>query len=119
MATLAELIESDVDDVFFNTDEFAETCTYWQGKADISITAIPKMVEYEVVGDEGHLTKVTRTDWSIPAADLTVTPRAGDRIERASGAVYEVVPIDKRPIAETDVSGHVIVVHTKQVARAG
>ena len=39
--TLDAMIESDQDDVFFNTDDFAKTCTYTSFDTGVSVPNIP------------------------------------------------------------------------------
>ena len=87
MATLKDVISSDVDEVFMQTDDFAESCGFIQGDAEeITVTGIAYSVEYETQDSEGFSTRFIATDWLIPADDLTgVTPRAGDQIRRTVG----------------------------------
>lgn len=120
---LKDLITSDTKDVFVNTDDFAEDCTYTQGPTAnaIDITAIFHKVEYVVVDQEGFGTQATRTDCLIPLSDLgDVVPRTGDQIGRTVGTAthtYEVLPIDGRSaVASLDDSGNLWNVHTKRVA---
>ena len=119
--TLKTLIEDDVDDVFMNTTEFAEECSYVQGNlAEITCTGIPYKAEYEAVNSEGFTTKVVSKDWLIPADDLAaITPRAGDQIRRTVGTethVYEVVPIDENtPAVERDDTGFLFRLHSKLI----
>ena len=120
--SLKDLIEWDVVDVFVNTDDFAEECTYQQGaETPIEIDgAIRSNVEYEVIDDEGFATKYTVTDWLIPAVYLVgTTPRSGDRIEVTRGSetqTFEICPPSSDMQAtRLDVSGHLWTLHTKQV----
>lgn len=120
--TLKDLIESDVAEVFFNTDEFAERVTYHQGDLEaISIDAIPETIEMESLGTEGYVATVEQAAWQIPASQLgSVLPRDGDKIRRPVGGavwVYEVTPPDDvRPSWTRDVTTHVYTVFTKRVA---
>lgn len=120
--TLKDLIESDVTEVFFNPDEFAERVTYKQGNLEaISIDAIPEIIEFESLGEEGYMTKVEQAAWQIPAVQLgSVHPRPGDRITRPVQGeewVYEVMPPDDgRPAMSRDVTTHVWTVYSKRVS---
>lgn len=119
--TLKSLIGSDVDNVFMNTDDFAETCGYVQGAAEaVSVTAIAYNVEYETQDSEGFKTTFQSKDWLIPADDLAgVIPRAGDRIRRTVAAethVYEITPVDaNRPAAARDDTEYLWRLHSKLI----
>lgn len=98
-----------------------ESVSYQQGSTTITgITAVPDNVAYTVLDGDGTTTQVQVTDWLIKVSDLTVEPRAGDRITRVIGATtykYDVLPIDDdRPCCEWHDNAHVmLLVHSKRV----
>lgn len=120
--TLKTLIADDVADVFMDTDEMADSCTYLQGSKSVSTTAIVSESVYETFDEQGFPLKVTRMDFLMPFADLNsagVTPRSGDRIERTVNSythAYEVAAVDKRQPVELDVTGNLWLIHTKRVS---
>lgn len=114
--TLKEQIESDVASVFFNTDEFAEAISYLRAAdAPIPTTGILNEKQVRIEDDEGFATKATVMFWQIQVADLPYKPRNGDRIQRADGEVYEVMPYARSDDAvHKDDSGHVWMLQTKR-----
>ncbi len=118
MATLKTIISSDIDDVFMQTNDFAESCSFVQGDAEaVTVIAIPFAVEYETQDQNGFATRFISTDWLIPVDDLTgVTPRAGDRIRRTVGTethVYEIAPVDSsRPAVALEDTGYMWRLHS-------
>jgi hypothetical protein len=83
------------------------------------------MHEYEVLDEDGIPMRVLSHDWTFVASDLVlngqpIEPRPGDRIvEIVDGEEFpfEVMPIEKKPCFEPlDVSGRLILVHTKRVS---
>lgn len=67
MATLVDIIQSDLDDVFFDTDEFAQSVTY-------NGTSIDALVEYGV-----DLTQSFNDGWQKSGASLvTIEVKASD-----------------------------------------
>ncbi len=118
--SLRDLIASDVTDVFFNTDEFAEPVTYVQGVTEYSeIAAIPSGSVSNVDETEGFATANREVTWHIPVAALSVTPREGDRILRpflGKTFEYEVMPSESNLHAvEQMVDGSVWQIQTKLV----
>lgn len=80
-----------------------ETVTYQQGTSTpVSLTMWPNGVQrYEVSGDDGITSEIVSFEWTCEIADLDgTTPRAGDRITRAGGREYEVLPIARQPCYE-------------------
>ena len=121
MATLKTIISSDIDDVFMQTNDFAESCSFVQGDAEpVTITAIPYSVEYETTDTEGFGTRFISKDWLIPVDDLTgITPKRGDHIRRTVGTethVFELVPVDaNRPAVTREDTDFMWRVHSKLV----
>ena len=83
--------------------------------------------EYEVLDDDGTVTRVKSFDWLFCISDLSgVLPKSGDRFYVADfteygvpgqfDANFEAMPIGKRPCFEPhDSQGEVIVVHMKKI----
>lgn len=123
MATLKTVISSDIDDVFMQTNDFAESCGYVQGDAEpVTVIAIPFAVEYETQDSDGFATRFISTDWLIPVDDLTgVTPRPGDRIRRTVGTethVYEIMPVDSsRAAVALEDTGYMWRLHSKLIRK--
>jgi hypothetical protein len=82
------------------------------------IIAVVSQTSYEVVDERsGLMTSVQSWDWTIKAADLTVTPWKGDRIITTSLGTFEVLPLGKLPCFEwLDSSGLLLLVHTKRIS---
>ena len=78
------------------------------------------MDEREFVSEtaEGFRVRAEKCDWLIPEADLSFTPRNGDRITRSlDSSVYEVLPPeDGKQSYALDESGYVYRLHVKRVA---
>jgi hypothetical protein len=121
MKTLKECITADVEEVFFQEEDFAETLTYTQGKITLTdVLGIRHSPRNAVNAKEGFGTASEGFDWEIRASYFgDIKPRPGDAIEHTVAevtSVYEVVPVDdKTPAAELDVSRLVWKIHTKQV----
>ncbi len=86
------------------------------------VSAVPDLVNYEVIDEQGMLTSVASYDWLFTATDLAglpSPPRTGDRIAATVGdAQYEVMPIGQKPCAEpAEPDGILLVVHTKRVSQ--
>jgi hypothetical protein len=118
--SLRDLIASDVTNVFFNTEEFAELVTYAQGAEEHPATpAIPSGSVSNVDETEGFATANREVTWHIPVAALSVTPREGDRILRpflGRTFEYEVMPSESNLHAvEQMVDGSVWQIQTKLV----
>lgn len=84
------------------------------------ITAAPVERTYDVVSDDGILTSVTMTDWTIVAADLGgLTLREGAELHETLGGedvIWEVMPVGPREAVEYgDTSGALLTAHTKRV----
>jgi len=84
------------------------------------LVAVPMDEEYEVMADDGVMTKIQVNDWIIQRSTLaSVKPQSGDRISFFRGdveQVYEVQPIGNRPCCEPhDNAGVMSVVHTKKI----
>lgn len=95
--TLASLIESDVEDVFFNTSDFAVTVTYTRGAASVSLTAIVEPSLFDNNQSLG-ITRVETRGYLIPASDLILSgsatlPIAGDKI--TEGTRTYIIPKSK------------------------
>ncbi len=93
---------------------------YMQGGVPYPLTATPTTKDYEVIGDDGMPTVVSRWDFIITSSELAVTPRTGDRITEtlnSSTVTYEVLPISEtKPCCEAlDNSAILLLVHTKKV----
>lgn len=92
--TLASQIVSDVEDVFFNTSDFAVSVTYTRGASSVTLTAI---VEPSLFDNNQALgiTRVETRGYLIPASDLILggsatLPIAGDKI--TEGTRTYIVP---------------------------
>lgn len=118
--SLRDLIASDVTDVFFNTEDFAELVTYAQGTQEYpEIAAIPSGSVSNTDETEGFGTANLEVTWHIPVALLEVTPREGDRILRSflgKTLEYEVMPSESSLHAvEQMIDGSVWQIQTKLV----
>jgi hypothetical protein len=97
--------------------------TYCRGSIRVSITAVPKLEETEVIDEDGFGTGAQLDDFLIEASDLVVAgavtlPRAGDRIEMGSDTFEVVPPSGTEKAFETyDVSGTILEVHTKRIGK--
>jgi hypothetical protein len=72
--------------------------TYHQGNTSVELTAWPERHSYEVLGEDGLLTEVDAFNWCCEAAELGLTPRAGDTLTDDGGdetVTYQVLPIGK------------------------
>lgn len=116
MSTLKDLIASDIDDVFMNTDEFADSISFRSGNGlPISTTGIVNELEFDVWDDQGFPQKITRYRWLVPVADLPgIEPRSGDGITH-NADYYEVAPVDKRQPAAKDVTGNLWAIDCKRI----
>jgi hypothetical protein len=93
--TLASQIVSDVPTVFLNTDDFAETVTYYpRGRAKLSIAAdVRRREDTRVTGfDDGRSKKKEAT---IHIQSSAVDSAIGDRIT-FDGVTWEVVGRSQR-----------------------
>jgi hypothetical protein len=84
------------------------------------LVAVPMDEEYEVMADDGVMTKVQVNDWIIKRSVLAnISPQPGDRISFFRDdveQVYEVQAIGNRPCCEPhDNAGVMAVVHTKKI----
>lgn len=116
--TLKSMIESDVSDVFMNTNDFAEALTFHRGNSTAESTyGVRRVLEQETEREETFATQSELVEWSVPVADLSVSPRVGDRlVATAAGETFEILPseVAENPVVKDD-SGHLWVVMTKQV----
>lgn len=123
--TFNDSLATDLETVFLNTNEFAETVTIKRGA--ISTTGVAVLVAarmYEVIGDNGVPTSIAMTDFDLAASSYAVNatqvdPKKGDRIVTADGTIYEVRAAgDTSPWFEPVGSGNdMIRVHTQRVSR--
>lgn len=114
--TLASLIESDVSDVFFNTNDFAVTVTYTRGGHTISISAI---VEPSLYDNEQALgvTRVETRGYLLKAEDLvfgtdTGLPQYGDTITEGSRTYIIPKSKDTVPYEYADENRYIVRVNT-------
>lgn len=78
MATFADQIISDVSAVFFNTAEFASTCTYVAKGGGGNTSSTKTVMHTEDVGVQGD-NKTNRT-FHLVSAEFTTAPLPGDEI---------------------------------------
>lgn len=114
--SLADLIESDLDDVFFNTSEFAVTVTYTRGGHTISIPAIVEPSLFDNDQSIG-ITKVETRGYLLQASDLvfgeaTTLPEYGDRIIEGSRTYIVPKSRDNLPYEFADENRLMIRVNT-------
>lgn len=74
--------------------------TYRRGLASVQLTATVGATPTERDDGAGTIVRSTVRDYLIAVSELVlggeaVTPQRGDRIEEASGHVYEVMPVGK------------------------
>lgn len=102
-------------------EEVSEPISYTSGSKECTLQAM--MLDPEVLLDIG-LSEVAiehdDADWRCCTEDLifgtTVTkPKAGDRITRANGEVYEIRPKGKDQCWEPSGRGRFLLIHTKQI----
>lgn len=91
--------------------------TYRRGNdSPVTITATPKQITYEVLGNDGSVTQVESWDWIITAADLGFDPISGDEIMETINGVattYTTRTLGQKPCFEwSDTAGILIVVHS-------
>jgi hypothetical protein len=93
--TLKTQIAADAADVFCNTDDFGEACTftYAADSSTKSVTAVIKRMdietEYEIEGE--YVRRIARA--IVPKSQLTTAPSRLDTITDASGTMWLVTSI--------------------------
>lgn len=121
--TFADSLQTDIEDVFYNVNEFASSYTLSRGVVETSaVAAITAVRVYERIDDQGFTTEVESVDFDLPASSyeidaVAVEPKPGDRFGNGSD-VFEVVPIGRRKCFEAlDGEARVLRVHTRKVIR--
>lgn len=95
--TLKEQLSSDLDDVFFDTDDFAVSITYRRGGASLALTAIVGSSVSESANDSGW-TQLRIRDYLIKSSAFdfgtgVTKPKVGDRIID-NGVTYVVTQMN-------------------------
>ena len=121
--TFKDSLEEDLETVFFNINEFANTFTIIRGtKRTPNVAAIVSSRSYSVIHD-GLPLSVVSVDFDVIASayrfdSVQVDPRDGDLFEGVNGVQYEVLPTEalKQSFETTGPDGRVIRIHTKKVS---
>lgn len=119
--SFGDSIASDVENVFFNTNEFAILVTLARGViTTASVAAIVESRSYDVTSLEGIPTAVQSYDFDLATSayafeSTTETPQVGDVITNAGGERFEVMPMSKKQCFEVMSDGIITRVHTKKV----
>lgn len=119
--TLRDQISSDIDTVFFNTDDFAVPITYRRGGASLALTAIVGSSVAESANDSGW-TQVRIRDYVIKSSAFDfgtgiTKPKVGDRIID-NGVAYIVTQINGGHEWQYDDEDHLLLrIHTVQDKR--
>jgi hypothetical protein len=99
-----------------------------KGVGSLPLRATVTARDYELIDDDGVVTRVQSHDWLVVADDLIdlYPPQPGDRftVEEFRPdqpvALFELMPLGKRPCFEPhDSQGETVVLHTKRVNSAG
>ena len=97
-------------------EQAGRSVIYSRGGTKITTTGVLRERMYRSASKAGLFTQTKAYDWLLPSADLTITPRRGDKIT-SGGVTYEVLPIDDLPVWEYhDNANETTVIHTKRVA---
>ena len=93
--SLATQIETDVADVFMNTDEFAVEITYTRCGDSVTVNAMVEPSQFPSLGDEGGATKYETRGFLVESSTLVLsgvatTPEIGDTI--TEGTRVYIVP---------------------------
>ena len=121
--TFSGILETDLQQVFLNTDEFAVEVTIVRGtRRTAGVVALVASRTYEAISESGFATSISLTDFDLQASSYViggqqVSPAKGDRIIDASGYVHEVrAKDDSSPWYEPIGSGNDLIrVHTQRV----
>jgi hypothetical protein len=100
-----------------------------KGVGSFPMRATLTVRDYELVDDEGFVTRVQSHDWLVVAEDITdlYPPQPGDRftVEEFQSALpdqlglFELMPLGKRPCFTLhDSQGETLVLHTKRINSA-
>jgi hypothetical protein len=107
--TLKALIESDVDTVFFNTDDFAEECTYTHGQDTLAAKVIRQKTWSTRQSGAEQFRHIRAEVLVAQASELIIEnerflPAAGDKIEFPAGTpILTVFPLEnERPYLFVD-----------------
>lgn len=119
--TFKDSLAEDLESIFFNTNEFAEPVTI--KRQQFSTTGVAAIVTervYAIEGDEVR-TSMQSMDFDMPASaylvnGVVVEPAKGDRLIRADGDEFAVLPVPGGQCFEKDNDGLLLKVHTKKVA---
>ena len=121
--TFADSLQFDVENTFFNVNEFARSYSLSRGvKTTAGVAAITAVRVYERIDETGIVTEVESIDFDLPAASYEINsvqydPAPGDRFGDGSD-VWEVMPIGRRKCFEAvDGDARIIRVHTRRVIR--
>lgn len=121
--TFSDSLQFDVENVFYNVNEFARSYSLSRGvKTTTGVAAITSVRVYERIDESGVVTDVESVDFDMPATAYEIDgvardPVQGDRFGDGS-SVWEVVPIGRRKCFEPlDGDARTIRVHTRRVIR--
>jgi len=121
--TFSDSLQFDVENTFFNVNEFAQSYSLSRGvKTTTGVAAITSVRVYERIDESGVVTDVESVDFDMPATAYEIDgvardPVQGDRFGDGS-SVWEVVPIGRRKCFEPlDGDARTIRVHTRRVIR--
>lgn len=118
--TFSDSLDADLD-VFFSTDEFAESVSITRAsQTTSSVAAIVAERKYDALDAAGMYTAVQSRDFDFVATayqidSAQVTPAVGDRITDSNSQVFEVLPMAGGRHYEARSDGRIIRVHTKRV----
>lgn len=121
--TFADSLQFDLENTFFNVNEFAKSYSLSRGvKTTTGVAAIATVRVYERVDESGVVTEVESTDFELPATAYLIDsvqydPAPGDRFGDGTH-VWEVMPIGRRKCFEAvDGDARVLRVHARRVIR--
>ena len=120
--TLAAQLTTDLEAVFYQTDDFAELVSIKRNnQTTASVAVIFDDWKTEAKGAGMPLTTSVCPAISLPTTAYVigsgaVDPRRGDVITRANGEKYEVIPVDGKRCYEPHNDAQEIIVFLKKVS---
>ena len=122
--TFSDSLESDVESIFLNVDEFARPYTLSRGQSKTAgVPAIVANRQYDATDNAGGAIAFAAIDLDIAASayeigGVAVDPRPGDRLQDAGNSeMYEVLPIAGGRCFEPSEDGLLLSVHCKRVGQ--
>ena len=120
--TFSQVHDDDLENVFFNTNEFAVAVTVKRGSDETaSVAAIEDTRTYEAKEHDYAVGEWVSVDFDILASayqinSVAVDPQDGDVIEKADGDEFEVLAVPGRTaFSWADSEGKILRVHTKRI----